>query len=161
MRLIDADALLDKQESLYMKGNVLFHGVTACAVENAPTIGPEELPIVQELRTQVKGLQEQLDDLDFWGRHIKQVLKSAAEDRAAVNVMRKHCEKIIAELRAELVKVTAERNAAVSDLEEVMAYGSRSKDACQYCGNKSCYARNGGKPCYPKWRGSQEEATNG
>lgn len=45
MRLIDADALLDKQESLYMKGNVLFHGVTACTIENAPTIAPETLPI--------------------------------------------------------------------------------------------------------------------
>ena len=38
MRLIDADALLDKQESLYMRGHVLFHGVTAYTVENAPTI---------------------------------------------------------------------------------------------------------------------------
>lgn len=55
MRLIDADALLDKQESLYMKGNVLFHGVTACAIENAPTIDPESLPIVQELRAQMEG----------------------------------------------------------------------------------------------------------
>ena len=54
MRLIDADALLDKQESLYMKGNVLFHGVTACAIENAPTINLETLPLVQELRAQVK-----------------------------------------------------------------------------------------------------------
>ena len=36
MRLIDANALLDKQESLYMKGRVLFHGVTAYAIENAP-----------------------------------------------------------------------------------------------------------------------------
>lgn len=40
MRLIDADALLDKQESLYMRGHVLFHGVTAFAIENAPTILP-------------------------------------------------------------------------------------------------------------------------
>lgn len=54
MRLIDADALLDKQEALYMKGNVLFHGVTACAIENAPTIDLETLPLVQELRAQVK-----------------------------------------------------------------------------------------------------------
>ena len=53
MRLIDADALLDKQESLYMKGNVLFHGVTACAVENAPTIDPETLPIVRQLREEL------------------------------------------------------------------------------------------------------------
>lgn len=54
MRLIDADALLDKQESLYMKGHVFFHGVTALAIENAPTIDLETLPLVQELRVQVK-----------------------------------------------------------------------------------------------------------
>lgn len=61
MRLIDADALLDKQESLYMKGNVLFHGVTAYAVENAPTIAPETLPIVQELRAELKRVTEERD----------------------------------------------------------------------------------------------------
>lgn len=52
-RLIDANALLDKQESLYMKGHVLFHGVTAYAIENAPTIDPESLPIVQQLRAEL------------------------------------------------------------------------------------------------------------
>lgn len=50
MRLIDADALLDKQECLCMKGHVLFHGVTTYTVENAPTIDPETLPIVRQLR---------------------------------------------------------------------------------------------------------------
>lgn len=44
MRLIDADALLDKQESLYMRGHVLFHGVTAYTLENAPTI-EVQLPV--------------------------------------------------------------------------------------------------------------------
>lgn len=119
MRLIDADALLDKQESLYMKGNVLFHGVTACAIENAQTIDPEELPIVQELRAQVKEQKEQLDHLEYWGLDREIVLEYAAQDRAAVNVMRKHCEKTIAELRAELKRVTAERDAAIKDRAEL------------------------------------------
>ena len=61
MRLIDADALLDKQESLYMKGNVLFHGVTACAVENAPTIDPETLPIVRQLREELAKVTAERD----------------------------------------------------------------------------------------------------
>lgn len=52
-RLIDANALLDKQESLYMKGHVLFHGVTAYAIENAPTIDPESLPVVQKLQAEL------------------------------------------------------------------------------------------------------------
>ena len=53
MRLIDADALLDKQECLFMKRHILFHGVTAYTIESAPTIDPETLPIVQELREQL------------------------------------------------------------------------------------------------------------
>lgn len=62
MRLIDADALLDKQESLYMKGNVLFHGVTACAIENAPTIDPETLPIVRELQEELEKAKKELEE---------------------------------------------------------------------------------------------------
>ena len=41
-----------------------------------------------------------------------EVRAEAAEKKAAVNVMRKRCEKTIAELRAELRRVTAERDAA-------------------------------------------------
>lgn len=54
MRLIDADALLDKQEALYMKRHILFHGVTAYTIESSPTIDPETLPIVQELRKELE-----------------------------------------------------------------------------------------------------------
>lgn len=60
-RLIDANALLDKQESLYMKRNVLFHGITAFAVENAPTIDPETLPIVQELKGKLEQMTAERD----------------------------------------------------------------------------------------------------
>ena len=61
MRLGDLDALLDKQESLYMKGHVLFHGVTAYAIENAPTIDPESLPIVQQLRAELERVKAERD----------------------------------------------------------------------------------------------------
>lgn len=54
MRLIDADALLDKQEALYMKRHILFHGVTAYTIESSPTIDPETLPIVQGLRAELE-----------------------------------------------------------------------------------------------------------
>lgn len=60
-RLIDANALLDKQEALYMKGHVLFHGVTAYAIENAPTIDPETLPIVRQLREELALITHQRD----------------------------------------------------------------------------------------------------
>lgn len=62
-RLIDANALLDKQESLYMKGHVLFHGVTAYAIENAPTIDPESLPILQQLRAELARVTAERDKI--------------------------------------------------------------------------------------------------
>ena len=57
-----------------------------------------------------------------------------------------------AEARAE--KAEIERDAAVSDLETIMAYNS---DTCQFCKNGKCYVRGGTKPCLPKWRGQKEE----
>lgn len=57
-------------------------------------------------------------------------------------------------LRAELEQVKWERDAAVSDLETIMAYNS---DTCQFCKNGQCYVRGGTKSCLPKWRGQKEE----
>ena len=61
---------------------------------------------------------------------------------------------IVRQLREELAKVTAERDAAVSDLENIMAY---NLDTCRSCKNNQCYIRGGTKPCLPKWRGPQKE----
>ena len=58
-RLIDANALIDKQESLYMKGHILFHGVTAYTIENSPTIDPETLPVVCQLRAELDNLRKE------------------------------------------------------------------------------------------------------
>ena len=60
-------------------------------------------------------------------------------------------------LRADLARETAERDAAVSDLETIMAYGGGNLDTCQFCKNSQCYARGGTKLCLPEWRGPQEE----
>lgn len=57
-----------------------------------------------------------------------------------------------AEARAENAEM--ERDAAVSDLETIMAYNS---DTCQFCKNGQCYVRGGTKSCLPKWRGQKEE----
>lgn len=57
-----------------------------------------------------------------------------------------------AEERAK--KAEKERDAAVSDLETIMAYNS---DTCQFCKNGQCYVRGGTKSCLPKWRGQKEE----
>ena len=60
-------------------------------------------------------------------------------------------------LRDELEQVKAERDAAISDLETIMAYGGGNLDTCQYCKNGQCYARGGTKLCLPKWRGMKED----
>ena len=58
---------------------------------------------------------------------------------------------------AELEKVRRERDAAVSDLETIMAYGGGNLDTCQFCKNGQCYARGGTRLCYPEWRGVKED----
>lgn len=60
-----------------------------------------------------------------------------------------------AEARAE--KAERERDAAISEIETIMAYGEADLDTCEYCKNGQCYARCGTKPCLPKWRGQKEE----
>ena len=60
-------------------------------------------------------------------------------------------------LRAELEQVKAERDAAISDLETIMAYGGGNLDTCQYCKNGQCYARGRTKLCLPQWRGPKED----
>ena len=57
--------------------------------------------------------------------------------------------------RAE--KAEKERDAAVSALETVMAYGGGNLDTCQFCKNGQCYVRGGTKLCLPKWRGKKED----
>ena len=59
-------------------------------------------------------------------------------------------------LRAKLEQAKAERDAAISDLETIMAYGGGNLDTCQYCKNGQCYARGGTKLCLPQWRGQKE-----
>lgn len=58
-------------------------------------------------------------------------------------------------LQAELEQVKRERDAAVSDMETIMAYGGGNLDTCQYCKNGKCYARGGTKLCLPEWRGQK------
>ena len=61
---------------------------------------------------------------------------------------------LVPELRSELEQVKAERDAAVSDIENALAYGLKD---CELCVNAQCYVRGGTKPCLPKWRGPKKE----
>ena len=63
-------------------------------------------------------------------------------------------ERTAEEVLADLARVTAERDGAVSDIENALAYGLKD---CELCVNVQCYVRGGTKPCLPKWRGPQKE----
>ncbi len=104
-RLIDANAIKQK-----VKNSTAIRSVKAgilVFVDCAPTIDPETLPIVQELRK-------------------------------------------------ELERVTRERDAAVSEIESIIAYGLHLPNTCPFCKNEQCKMRGGTEPCIPKWRGIQE-----
>ena len=60
-------------------------------------------------------------------------------------------------LRAEIARVTAERDGAIEDLEEIMLKGGHNIDTCHFCTNGQCYGRGGTQACEPKWRGIKED----
>lgn len=60
-------------------------------------------------------------------------------------------------LRADLARVTAKRDAAIEDLEEIMFKGGHNIDTCHFCANGQCYGRGGTQVCNPLWRGIKED----
>lgn len=136
MRLIDANKFLKWLDVGHLR-NPAEICLSEINVKNMidlqPTIDPESLPIVQQLL-------EKVENLNIGIENLSQALKIAYDQRD--------------NFKEELARVTAERDAAVSDLENIMAYNS---DTCQSCKNNQCYVRGGTKPCLPKWRGPQKE----
>lgn len=124
MRLIDADALLDKQEALYMKRHILFHGVTAYTIESSPTIDLETLPLVRELREQLARVTAERDKA-LRHEHLDE-LKLCLESSQDINLVyipRSLAEKVAVEsmkLENELARITAEKDALVANNRPVM-----------------------------------------
>lgn len=115
VRLIDGNALLDKCENLYMRGHILFHGVTAYRIENAPTIDPETLPIVQELREKLmlteanqQHFKEERDEFQFQVKEIAKIADSEIESR------NKRIVELWKELKQAEIELEAMRTAANS-----------------------------------------------
>lgn len=71
MQLIDVDALKEKEQYIPCGNGLLFHGVTAATIDAMPTIDPETLPIVRELREKLERVTEERDaaieDLRLFG----------------------------------------------------------------------------------------------
>lgn len=63
----------------------------------------------------------------------------------------------LSHVRADLARVTAERDAAIEDLEEIMFKGGHNIDTCHFCANGQCYGRGGTQVCNPLWRGIKED----
>lgn len=143
-RLIDANALTRCEVHTKFGGKeyTTIADVPYSQIENAPTIDPETLPLVQELHKQVDSLKDHLSDLEFWERHLHDVFKSAAEDRAAVKAMRKHCEQTISELRKQLEHVTSERDKAVNDMDMLASFGCFP---CEFCAKKHNCSESGAR----------------
>lgn len=59
------------------------------------------------------------------------------------------------QLQAENDRLKRERDAAVGNLETIMAYGGGNLGTCKFCKNSQCYARGGTKLCIPEWRGPE------
>lgn len=60
----------------------------------------------------------------------------------------------VAELERELERAKQERDAAVEDVQEIMALTSEMRVCTKYCVNGHCYNRGGNMPCTPKWDAS-------
>lgn len=92
------------------------HGIMWAAIlelaETCPTVDPEELPVVKQLRAE-------LEDWVFkFGPMWDHVAESARQDQAALKVMRKRYEITVGELRTALSKAVAEKEAAEALLAE-------------------------------------------
>ena len=101
---------------------------------------------VEEAEQHCKELEERCKRLDEARERAEKAEREGEEERQEATLCRNRWKKTEKELEA-----------AVSDLETVMAYGSGNLDTCKFCKNVQCYARGGTKLCLPKWRGTEEE----
>ena len=98
-----------------------------------------------EIEKLIKHMREEAQDYRS-GRTLGRAFADAEDvlDEAATALER---------LQAENDRLKRERDAAVGDLETIMAYGGGNLDTCHFCKNSQCYARGGTKLCLPEWRG--------
>lgn len=126
MRLIDADALHFKCNSSRHIQAIYGPGFYAAefAIDEAPTIDPNDLSVVQELRANIAILE--------------QIIRNGSNPIDKDKIVSLMIEN--AALKSQIVNITAEKNAAINDLLQV----GRGYDFCTVC----AHCCEGGKPKY-------------
>lgn len=94
-----------------------------------------------------------LDDPDSIFKHDAEALREAI---TTIKTLTEENGKLRAEAKT-CQAAQSERDAAVSDLEEIMFIGGQNTDTCKYCSTQDCYGRGGHRLCAPVWRGKQKE----
>lgn len=74
-----------------------------------------------------------------------------------IEQLKRERDAVIENLSENLRIAYKQRDAAIKDLEEIMFYGVRNIDTCDYCKNAKCYGRGGINLCDPEWRGVRKE----
>lgn len=138
--LLNTDIIRNSKEASWLMSQVLYD------IQSMPTIDPETLPIVQDLRSRNKRLKAV----------VKVQLEQIREKTAEIDEL---CEKV-ADLDEKLHRVTAERDAAYEDFKML-----ETDSLCSVCMNMNapdifCDDCKG----YPhiatdmfRWRGAQKE----
>lgn len=160
-RLIDAGRL--KYELEYIRPHLEeeTRSVQKCidlfaqTVDEQATIDPEYLPIVKALREKLEQKEQELRNV----KYCYDIAKNGERQlRRQVNEITAEW----AECAKKLKLVTAERDAAVKDLETVMGMNPNDDVAfitflCEICENKSTCGNTYEAGCHPKWRGPVAE----
>ena len=115
--------------------------------------GPVGIQMCQEAADALEQLQAENDRLQAELEKEEAARKKQADILYELRGQKYERTTAIDQLRAENERLKRGRDAAVSDLETIMAYGGGNLDTCQFCKNSQCYARGGTKLCIPEWRG--------
>ena len=115
--------------------------------------GPVGIQMCQEAADALEQLQAENDRLQAELEKAEAVRKKQADILYELRGQKYEQTTAIDQLRAENDRLRRERDAAVGDLETIMAYGGGNLDTCQFCKNSQCYASGGTKLCLPEWRG--------
>ena len=87
----------------------------------------------------------------------REFMTPAMEALRKIEQLKRERDAAIENLSENLRIAYKQRDAAIKDLEEIMFYGGRNIDTCDYCKNAKCYGRGGRDLCDPEWRGIQKE----